>query len=215
MTTLIERAIDTSILMFKTTAAEQGIAQSNPETTELPANLAQTAPPNAEGRVPEQQENSADQALLIPSYSLLPTVYNSVKSPPDWIPISSRPTIISDSTTSDGNLFDIPAHEAVSVVQQSDGNECSRIGDNDESTASISKSSKGKRKAIYPANDTDDYQDSHGYQEAQFGYINRPSASQDDAQQDMNTGPNFEDFYLDSGLEPDWNWFTEAPQRLV
>jgi hypothetical protein len=215
MTTLIERAIDTSILMFKTTAVEQSSAQSNPETTGLPENLGQATPPNSEGRVPEQQENSADQALLIPSYSSLPTVYNPVKSPPDWRPISSRPTICSDSTNSDDNLFDVPAHEAVIVVQRSGGNECSRIGDNDEATASISTSSKGKQKAIYPANVTDDYQDSHAYQEAQFGYMNRPSASQDVVQQDMNTGPNFEDFYLDSGLEPDWNWFTEVSQRLV
>jgi hypothetical protein len=219
ITTLIERAIDISILRFKTTAAQQSIAQSNPKATGFPANLALIAPPNAQRRVPEREDHSANQDLLIPSYSSLPTVYNSVKSRSDLRPISSNPTVGSDSATTI-NILDIPANEAVSVVQQDDKNDCLRRGHHDEASTSISTSSKGKQRAIYPANDADDYQDSHAYQGLQLGHLNR-SLGQDDqfsqsnVQLDMDAGPNFEDFYLDSGLEPDSNWFTEVSQRLV
>jgi hypothetical protein len=171
--------------------------------------------------VPEQGDHSANQDLLITRCSLLPTVYNSVTSPSGWRPIFSKRTISSDSTTSDGDLFNVPAHEAASGFQQNDGNDCSRTGDYDETTTSILTSSKGKQKAIYPADDADDYQDFHAYQELQFGQLNHPLASQDDqfsqsnVQLDMNPDPNFEDFYLGPGLKPDWNWFTEVSQRLV
>jgi hypothetical protein len=144
MMTFIERAIDTSILTFKTTAAEEILPQGNPNTTGLLVNLALVTPQNAEGRVPEQQENSADQDLRIPNPTSLPTLYDSLK------PLGS-----------------------------------------------------------------------HAYQELQFGHLKRPLANQDDqfsqsnVQLNMNTDPNFEDFYLDPGLEPDWNWFTEVSQRLV
>jgi hypothetical protein len=221
MTTLIARAIDTSILMFKTTAVEQSSAQSNPETTGSPANLGQATPPNSEGRVPERQENSANQDLRIPNHTSLPTVYDSLKLLTDLRPASFKPTVGSNSTTSASNLLHVSAHEAVPAVHQDDGNDLSLMGDHLFPGPSISTSSKGKQKAIYSPSDADDYQDCDAYQELQFGHLKRPVASQDDqfgqsnVQLEMNTDPNFEDFYLDSGLEPDWNWFTEVSQRLV
>jgi hypothetical protein len=220
MMTLIERAIDTSILLYKTTAAEQSIAQGNPEATGLPVGITLVAPQNELNRMPEQQENSINQDLLIPMLSL-PTVYNSLDSSPDSRPISSNPTLGTDSTTSVANPFDRPANEATPSIQHNNGNNLSRTSDHGEATISISTSSKGKQKAIYPENDANEYQDFHAYHELQFGHLNPQLASQDgefsqsNVQLDMNTDATFEDFYLDSGLEPDWNWLTEASQRLV
>ena len=123
MMTFIERAIDTSILTFKTTAAEEILPQGNPNTTGLLVNLALVTPQNAEGRVPEQQENSADQDLRIPNPTSLPTLYDSLKPLTDMRPTSPKPTAGSNSTTSASNLFDVSAHEAVPAVYQDDGND--------------------------------------------------------------------------------------------
>jgi hypothetical protein len=164
MTTLIERVIDTSMLRVKTTAAEQSVAQSNLEAMVLPANLALTALPNAQCRMLEQEDHSANQDLLILSYSSHPSVYDSLISLPDLRPISSKPTLGADSTTSIANTFDLPTHEAVPSVHQNDGNNLSRIGDQGEATILISTSSKSKQRATYPENDADDYQDSRTYQ---------------------------------------------------
>jgi hypothetical protein len=208
MMNLIDQAIDSSILTFKNKINEQSGANNEVERPELsarPTLAAATAPLPG----PERPVNPLQRDPPNSNHTPPPTGYDSLDPISNIRQNSSRLTIGSDLNTQEFTRSDITADGRVSVDCQNEGDHLEGFNGNDEATASISASAKGKQKEIYPQYDGNYDEDFPADQGLQQEYLDPSFANQDDhfghtaLQQDMT--PNFDDFFLDSGWGSDWN----------
>jgi hypothetical protein len=201
MMALIERAIDTSIVTFKTKGFEQSCAENETEetilTTEPPI-----IPANAQAPEPENNLGFVQGGFHAPGHISVSYIHDSADPTSTLIQSSSRVISGSESITqgfSESNIF---AHDSVLVDHQSEGDHLVRGVGHGGETASISTSNKGKETAKDQSHD-EDYDEEFSLEQDPLVGNNRFAWPNDlfyRARSQQGGNINFEDFFFDSGL---------------
>jgi hypothetical protein len=203
MPNLIEQAIDTSILAFKTKSTEQSSTENRICPAPLFAALTEAGP---SGSPRPEERNTVQDHLHASNDPCLQSVGESLDLMPDLRQqISTPSTIDSDSILREANQSGSVAEGSVFNVVQQDGDHSVGANGHVEGNASIPISAKGKQKAVYQPDEGHDDEDFPADLDHSHSYLHSDFTFQDDHfghlefQEDMNW--DFEDMFLDSGLE--------------